>query len=135
MKKELKDWQIIVVGNAANGNLKRDFKKIEFSLVIYKYMNARSSVIEGVLKKLTNQLSEHFADLYKDTCFYTEDKRVLIRAFDTQTKMRFYLGINCVMSILSTNLIYIYNQIDSRFHKICTYLRFWRPRKLAFYPL
>jgi hypothetical protein len=72
---ELQDWEILVVGNAANGNLNHKFKKIEFSLVLNKYINASRSKVDVILNKLATIINLHFADSYRDTQFYTVESR------------------------------------------------------------
>lgn len=52
-----------------------------------------------------------------------------------QSSIRVYLSLNKIVSIATTNLIYTYNQLDDRFHKLGGYLRLWKPDPLHFYPL
>ena len=46
--KELENCKVVVVGNAANGNLGHNFKKLELSLIADKLQNASKYVADGI---------------------------------------------------------------------------------------
>lgn len=121
--KELSECKVIIVGNAANGNLGHNFKKFEVCLVCEPFINASYSNSHIFFEKIAQILEQNCQSQYKGVKLYYQDKRLLIKAYDLENRRQIYIGFNNIMNVLTTNLISLYNQIDVRFHKIGCFLR------------
>lgn len=121
--KELSECKVIIVGNAANGNLGHNFKKFEVCLVCEQFINASYSNSHIFFEKIAQILEQNCQSQYKGVKLYYQDKRLLIKAYDLENRRQIYIGFNNIMNVLTTNLISLYNQIDVRFHKIGCFLR------------
>ena len=100
-----------MVGKWANGNLTRSCGKLDLVLMVQDTMKDPARLKQFLsenlpCKKITNGQRCSLVFTYKDA--------------------RIDLTINDVLALATTDLILRYNMVDSRFHKLSIFLRFWR---------
>lgn len=121
MNKMKVNWSIALYGSSVNGLYTKERSDIDMSL-IFENDIYRDNRIE--LRNIQRHLEQKFKNSYVGIKFLPIKRLYLLRLTDKWTNLQIDLSINNVLGPFNSQLLATYCKIDSRFMKLCNYLKY-----------